>query len=61
MLPPQIVAEGLALILSVSVDMVINCVALLLHPPAFVPVTVYVVFAVGLTDMLAVVWPEVQR
>ena len=53
--PRQIVEDGLTLIDTVGVEIVISRVAVLVHPFAFVPVTVYVVFTVGPTTMLAVV------
>ena len=59
--PRHIVEDGLVLIVMVGVGIVISCVALLLQPFALVPVTVYVVFTVGITIILVVVCPDVQR
>jgi hypothetical protein len=55
------VAEGLTLTVTVGKEIVTNCMAVLVQPIALVPVTVYVVFAVGLTAMLAVVCPDDHR
>ena len=58
LLPLHIVEEGEVLIVTVGSEFTVTVlVAVFVQPIAFVPVTVYVVFAVGLTVMAAVVCP----
>ena len=59
--PVHIVADGFAVIIGDGGILTVTVlVAAFVQPMAFVPVTVYVTVAVGLSVMLAVVCPEDQ-